>query len=174
MNVLRLGLLCAAMAFPIGILAPPLAAQIPTIEEMRREIPPAVIAANDSPLRKLLKERFNVALEETMALETEYRAGRIILEDLVTGRSRLATSGLELAETSAERIKQLELAFTAAKRIEELVQIKYDDGGESLRATLRAKGMRLDADIALLREREAAQAKTPNAEEVRWNQTTKQ
>jgi hypothetical protein len=96
----------------------PVAAQIATLEELRREIPPVVVGANDSPLRKLLKVRFNTAVEETMALEAEYRRGKLMLEDLVTARSHLAKSGLELAENPAERVKQRELAFAAAKRIE--------------------------------------------------------
>jgi hypothetical protein len=117
---------------------------------------PIAIDERDSPLRKLLKQRRNVALEEMSATHALYRGGRVALDDVVASTMRFGNAGLELAETPAERIKYREAVLALAKTVESIVRVKHDAEVEPVQAMARATYARLDAEIALLREREAA------------------
>src|SRR5687768_10114914 len=68
---------------------------------------PVEILKTDSPLNRLLKERFNTALEEARAQLALWNGGAITLQDLSESLQRMARAGVELAETSADQIKYL-------------------------------------------------------------------
>jgi hypothetical protein len=116
------------------------------------------IGEKDSDLRKLLKNRYNATVEELKAVYTLYRGGRVELGDLADCVQRFSKSGVELAETPAERVRYLELSFEAARSVEAIVQRKWAADVEPKQALLRAQGVRYDIEIELLRAREAAKA----------------
>jgi hypothetical protein len=134
----------------------PSSAQERSLDELRREVVPAKINDADSPLQKLLKERYNTAIEEVKSVDALRSRGLVSLETMAEALQRVAQCGVELAATPAERIKHRELNLAAAQAVERIVREKFESATESLQAYLRAKGLRLDAEIALLRERETA------------------
>jgi hypothetical protein len=139
----------------LGAFSPEANAQAAKPEESIDDVQPVKIAQSDSPLRKLLKERFNTAVEEVRAANALYGSGKTTLDAVLEAMGRFAKAGVELAQTPAERVRYRELTLTSAQTMEAMVQDRFQEGGASLDAMLRAKGVRLDAEIALLREREA-------------------
>ena len=138
------------------VAAGPAQAQETEAEAWLNEAKPLEVSDQDSPLRKLLKQRYNVSIEETRAVNALYRGGRITLDEVLGATLRLGQAGVEVSETPAERIKYREAVLGVAKTIERIVRQKHESASEPLQTMLRATGVRLDAEIALLREREAA------------------
>lgn len=128
-------------------------------QEGWEQLKPVEIKETDSGLQKLLKERLNVAVQEVQANLSLYRSGRATLETATDSIERYAKAGIELAESPAERIKYLELVFESAKSTERMVNEKYAVQVEPVQAMLRARGLRIEAEINLLRERQATAAR---------------
>jgi hypothetical protein len=146
--ILAVGVVATSFREASGQAAPP--------EQAIEQLQPVKLEAADSPLRRLLKERFNTSVEEVQAVTALWYGGKTVLEEVATAVARFAKAGVEMAETPAERIKYLALALSQAKTTESFVREKYNAGGAGVDELLRARGLRLDAEIALLRERDAA------------------
>jgi hypothetical protein len=109
----------------------------------------------DSPLCKLLKERFNEALAETKFRYEEVEAGRALLDKVFDCYQRLVRAGLEAADTPAERVALLKQNVDLAREIEKIVALQVEVGKATQPELHRARFLRLDAEIRLLRARKA-------------------
>jgi hypothetical protein len=134
-------------------------AQTPSLEGVLSQFQPAAAVPDDSPLRMLLKQRYNTTLEEVTQAARLWQGGKIEFDGVTTAQTRLGEFGLELAETPAQKIAHWERMLAASQTLETITRGKLENGSGPPREVLRAKGMRLDAEIGLLREREAAKPK---------------
>ncbi|MFO0911391.1 MAG: hypothetical protein U0795_00415 [Pirellulales bacterium] len=75
------------------------------------------------------------------------------LEDLFFAKKRLAEAELKLAQSPAERIKQLETALELARQFEETMNQSTAVGRSPGSAAIRARAFRLRTEIRLERER---------------------
>ena len=120
------------------------------------EAKPLQPAAGDSKLQGLLKERYNAALEELQEDMKLVQQGRIIVDFLFDAQKRLLEAGLELKGRPADRLVALQDHLELAKRIEFETEAQFQAGTTSSAKVARARYFRLDLEIRLLREREAA------------------
>jgi hypothetical protein len=116
------------------------------------------IAETDGELTRLLKQRYNAAGEELRARLTLYNRGRTSLDESAESLARFTKAGVELAETPQKQVHALELALNTAQWIENVVQVRFDQGNESLHNQKHAKVVRNDLEIQLHRAREAMKA----------------
>jgi hypothetical protein len=114
----------------------------------------------DDELCKLLKARYNLAFAE---MQRGYKAWRLGLSsfDAVTDvAQQLVKSGLELIDKPAERAAFLGQYVELMKEAEKIVQEQYKHGMVPQIEVYRARYLRLDAEIQLLRaKREVDKAK---------------
>lgn len=109
---------------------------------------------NDSKLKALLKEKLAVA-QEVLAIVTEARRnGDTSIEAVVEVNQVVAKAELDLCDTNAERVAVLERMLTQAKDYEKRVAelVKAEAGPKT--TLLKARLIRLDAEVALERAKE--------------------
>jgi hypothetical protein len=117
------------------------------------------VAPADSPLRKLLKERHNVAVDVLEARVEEYKKGIRDVTFVFAAARRVAEAKLDLAETPEARVKVLEQTLAVAKLIEQRLQELVDKGLGAKSDLGVARFGRLGVEIELLKAREAARPK---------------
>jgi hypothetical protein len=121
---------------------------------------PLEAAKGDDELRKLLKARYNAALQETKGRFMQLLAGKATSETLADCGRRLLRSELELCDKPADRVKVREKWLTLAKEVERVQKLRYDAGRIDVAEMAQAEFNRLDAEIELLREKKAAETKS--------------
>ena len=112
-------------------------------------------AKSAEAIRKLLKERRDMAELEVKVRYDKYRAGAqdATLDLILEGSKRLLKAELELSEKKADRLAAREQFVKLTKEIAEIVKAKYNVGRVSQADLAQAEYERLDAEIALERER---------------------
>jgi hypothetical protein len=116
-------------------------------------------AKGDDEERKLLKERYNAALRELQSRFLIFEAGKGTLETLSDAAKRVLDSELELCVKPAERIGVREKYLELARVAEKVQQARRDAGNASIADLEQARYFRIDAELKLLREKKAAEAK---------------
>lgn len=112
----------------------------------------------DDELKKLLKERFNAALDEVEARYRMLVSGMVItLDVLPDAQRRLVIAGLELREEPADKIELLKNNVEVARAIEKLIQGRAELRRARTTELYRATHFRLDAEIELLRAKQATE-----------------
>lgn len=143
----------------------PSTGQSPKEDPFKKKLPELLRASRleanpkDDELQKLLKERYNEALAE---LEARYRvymsgAGLVTFESLVDAGRRVVTAGLEAREDQADKIEFLSKNLELAREVEKIMEKQQKAGAATLDQVHRARYLRLDAEIELLRARRAAE-----------------
>lgn len=140
----------------LALAAQPKADDAPKLDPfVARAIEPA---AADAPLRKLQKERVR---ERALALDAVRRAiaagsaDAAAYTDFVRLQVAIADNLAELMDEPADRVRCYEMRVEALKEYEKLVRARVDAGATSRTALHLAAADRLDAEIALLKVREA-------------------
>jgi hypothetical protein len=110
----------------------------------------------DSQERQTLTNRYNASLREIKARYALYQAKRIGFADVSEGLARFAKLGAELAQTSSQRVHHWEMALDAMRAVESVTEARYERDTESLKSVLRAKAVRFDAEIELVRAQDVA------------------
>jgi hypothetical protein len=122
---------------------------------------PAKPAEGDDALRKLLKERYNVALDAARARYQEYLAGRQgHTDDQLFAACRVVLRAeLELADKPAEQVAVREKFLTLAQEIEQIAEKMFEAGRIPISDRDTARVHRLTAEIELLKARQQAKAR---------------
>jgi hypothetical protein len=119
---------------------------------------PVEIEEGADELRRLIVERYNAAGKDLMFRVELYRGGRTSLEFTLGALERFAKAGVELAESPAQKVKQLETSLSVAISLEAIVAEKFKHEVEPVQALEHAKYARSDLQIQLHRAREAKAA----------------
>jgi hypothetical protein len=113
----------------------------------------------DDELRKLLKARYNAAVDEVATLYKMYLAGRGNIDGFIDAGQRLVKAGLELHDKPADKIALLTQFVELAREAEKIAEARMGFSGTAAEF-YRVRYQRLDAEIQLLRaKREADKAK---------------
>jgi hypothetical protein len=118
-------------------------------------------APEDNELQRLLKDRYNAALQATQARLQEFLAGRAVIDVLLGQAGQVLTSELGLHGAPLERARVHEKYFQLARDIEKVAKARYDAGRMGIADYEQARYFRLDAEIQLLRARQEAEAIKP-------------
>jgi RNA polymerase sigma factor (sigma-70 family) len=112
-------------------------------------------AKSAEAMRKLLKERRDMAELEVKVRYAQYLAGAqaVTLDLILEGSKRLLKAELELSEKKADRLAAYEQFVKLTKEIAEICKRKFEAGRISQADLAQAEYERLDAEIALERER---------------------
>jgi RNA polymerase sigma factor (sigma-70 family) len=112
---------------------------------------PLAADPKDDELRKLLKERFNAALQEVQALYQLVEAGKANVDSLADAGRRLVHAGLEVYDDPKEQVALLQKYVALAKEAERIVDLRQQVGRVGVDEMHRARYFRADAEITLLR-----------------------
>ena len=148
-----LGCLSAVCGVPVANGQAP-----PREEALRLALPQAEVADQDDDERRLLKERYNAALDERESLSARVAVGQLTPADpqLHDCMGRVVAAGMELHRRAGERIKLLEEMVRIAKAAEEATETAASVGRASSLERHRSRYYRIDAELLLLRERKRA------------------
>jgi surface glycoprotein (TIGR04207 family) len=143
----------AAISFPAS--AAPDDEKVPAILESK----PMEPAKGDDELHKLLKERYNAALEELQARFKRFQAGGETLDFLAPAARRLLHAHLELCEKVSERLPVYERHIEFAREVEKIQKLRHEAGQATVADWKQAQFERLELEIRLLRARKDAEPK---------------
>jgi hypothetical protein len=119
----------------------------------RLSFAPIPIAAEDSSLLRLKKQRRNAA---TLAAELQmeyYRGGRSRSEEVIRSLQDVAAAEYEVATLPAERVAALQKSLALARTCEDLIYQQKNHGSASEMDCSRARAARLKIQIQLEEER---------------------
>jgi hypothetical protein len=103
-------------------------------------------------LRRLVRERYNLALEEVRARYRRYQdEPNSSLELIFDALHRLRVAGVEAADTGRGRIEFLQRYVELTRYIEQGVEQGVKAGGLGGAERVRARYLRVDAELQLLR-----------------------
>lgn len=138
----------------------------PTVEQLERmeaeaeklakqilEIKPAEIKATDDELRKLLKERYNAAVEAMQPVRIMYENSLVSFDQVVEVGRLVMHSGLELFEDPKPRVQLLTNYVAIAKMYEGNVKQKFRGMSEDKVEMSLATYHRAEAEILLNKEK---------------------
>lgn len=111
----------------------------------------------DGKLRELLIERRDVLLERHKSIESVFKNGDAVVTAVISAENELLDAELALATQPADRITIFEKLVLNMKRIEDWTHQQVNDGTATRIDVLLAKAARLQAEIAVLRERGSGQ-----------------
>jgi hypothetical protein len=120
------------------------------------EARPAAEAPGDDALTKLLKARYNCAVEEVRYYHALYKIGRVPLDPLAAAARRLTDAEYELRDRGADRVVCLERYVELARVLDAGAEARFRGGSLSVADREAARGRLLDAEVRLERERRAA------------------
>ena len=110
----------------------------------------------DPELQSLLSQRYEAAKREAELQVDLYCHGGGALDLACGSLSRVATSGVESAESSDECLKRCEAALKMAKKVDDTVVDRFRNEIEPAQALALANYTRLDVEIRLHRARKEA------------------
>jgi hypothetical protein len=116
---------------------------------------PVQAGAGDDQSRKLLKSRYNEAVDAAKECYDHFVHGRAGLDELYGSYQRVVQAGLELCDTRAKKIALLTQHVEAAAEIETIMRARQPVGRCTIGDVHRARYERLDAEIQLLRAKRA-------------------
>jgi hypothetical protein len=115
--------------------------------------PPGGKADKEDKVRTLLKERLAVLKEMAAQVHERFKAGASSSAEVMRANQEVYKAELELCETPKERVAVLEKNLDATKVLEDHVAQLVKAGAVPTAELLRAKANRLEAEIALEREK---------------------
>jgi hypothetical protein len=132
------------LLFVFGCLcsAPPLEAQ------ERPPVKPAPAIANDSELEKLYAERLKAAQEEVDIAMLLFKAGNADFGSVLEAQSRLSSAEVALAKNLEDEVAKRAEHVKRLVAIEKLAQDRAAAAVGSRLDVVRARSLRLDAEIA--------------------------
>jgi hypothetical protein len=130
-------------------------AQAPKGEGLKLAVPRGEVTDRDDDETRLLKERLNAALDEWESLTALVDIGHLTTADtdLLSCLRRVQSAGLELHRDAKDRLKLLEECVRVAKLSADATEAAFAAGRSSSQERLRARYSRLDAELALVREK---------------------
>lgn len=120
------------------------------LEKAKKQI--GIIIANDK-LQKLMIERYKTLQETLQFLKKGYEKGAVSFSDVRYTTIDLLKADLYFCKTNSEKVEIYEKIFAQTKEIEELTKTLYDVGRVSKSGLLGAKALRLEAEIALIKQK---------------------
>jgi hypothetical protein len=112
---------------------------------------PVEIMEERDEMRKLLRARYNAALEEVRGRYHQFRDGQGKLEPMFDAFRRLLASGVAAADTGKDQVEFLELYVDLTRQVAKSVDGLAKIGGQIPSAdAAQARYMHLDAQIQLL------------------------
>jgi hypothetical protein len=117
---------------------------------------PLESATGDDDLRKLLKERYNAAVDMGRARFQEYVAGRGTLDILLEAGRYVLRAEVELNDKPADQVRVREKYLELTKEIEKINNARFQAGQLSLADKEQAHYVRVDAEIQLLKAKRKA------------------
>ena len=144
-----------------GIRADPPAAPAETrsVADRLGDLKPVPADPADTPVRKLLKERYNARLQAAKIQLAAVRAGAAARLNLTGLIDRLALDGAELEDKPADRVKWLQLRLDALREQERLAKARADQGALLEMDALLLTAARAEAELDLVRLQEAVKEK---------------
>jgi hypothetical protein len=113
-------------------------------------------------LRQRLKERYNHAVAEMASRYRIIQAGRETNQFLFDAAGRLLKAGLEVAETGHARVTFLDHYLELARDVEGIIAAQVESGRVEEAELHRARYLRADAEVQLLREKAKEKADKKN------------
>jgi hypothetical protein len=117
---------------------------------------PFVVKNSDEELTRLLKARYNAALEQALGRYKELIAGKTTTDFMIQAATYLRDAGLEVNARPHDQVALLAQIAELARSVEKINRAKYEAGSIALTQMAQARHFRLDAEIRLLRARRAA------------------
>jgi hypothetical protein len=114
---------------------------------------PIPIAAEDSSLLRLKKQRRNAAAQSAELQMEYYRGGRSRSEEVIRSLQDVAAAEYDVATLPAERVAALQKSLALARTFEELVYQQTNFGTATVMDCSRARAARLKIQIQLEEER---------------------
>jgi len=146
----------AAVALALLIAQPAPKKEVPKLDPF---IAKAVEAdANDTPLRKLQKERARERATALALIRRSMEVGTWTQADFthfIRLQSTLAENLAELMDKPADKVKCYEMRLDAANEFERVTKARVDVGAEPPQNLNLAKAARVDAEIDLLKLKES-------------------
>ena len=115
-------------------------------------------APGDDDLKKLLKDRYNTALQGLQAGIEECEQGRHHVSAMLPHVLKVRDSWVELNPNPADQIAIRELYFEVAKAGHEMVEGQFRSGTIGAADVAAARYTRIDAEIQLLLAKRKAKA----------------
>jgi hypothetical protein len=158
--VMGVALLLAALA-PRALTQEPENADAKLVGQLK-QFAPAKEDPKDNELRKLLKERYNAAVDEVSVRLQRVEGGAETPDELIPAARRVIESGLELSDKPTDQLVLLEKDVALTKLVEKLTKERVDAGVKNFTPAdlSKAKYARADAEIRLLRFKEKLKAGT--------------
>lgn len=112
--------------------------------------PPMQIAAGEGDLKRLSKERYNVALQELKARFTGWQSGTYPAEQVLDAGRRLLEAELAVADDPQAKVKVLEKQLGMVREYEAIIKARVTAATESNANLNRIQYERLSIEIDLL------------------------
>jgi hypothetical protein len=124
-------------------------------DALKLAVTKAEVTDRDDDETRLLKERYNAALDEWESLSGLVAIGQITAADveLQACLRRVVTAGMELHRGGKDRLKLLEECVRIAKVSQDATEAAFGAGRISSQERHRARYHRLDVELALVREK---------------------
>lgn len=123
------------------------------------QIKPVEIKPNDGDLSRLMKERFNTAIEVTQLLNILFEGGSVTFDQVMEAGKMVIVSGLDLFEDRKERIALLRDYLAVAKMYEAIAEKGFRASSTDKDTMLKATYHRLEVEILMLKETKQVEAK---------------
>lgn len=123
---------------------------IDEITKKLKELPRHEPKTDDSPLRKLLIQRYNVALEEATQRCDDYKKGLSTMDQVILSSRELLTAELEMLTDPQEKIAALERVIGVLRWYEREQEAALKEGIGLRAELLRTRHRRLDLEIQVL------------------------
>ena len=110
-------------------------------------------ATSDKKLNSVLTERRDTLRQIVNIVESRRSQGDETIDNVIKARNELLDAELDIAKTRAERVRIREEQVKNFRNLENVLTRRHESGGEITNVeVLVAKAVRLEAEIALLRE----------------------
>jgi len=110
-------------------------------------------ASIDAQVRDLMLQKRDILQQRLEMAKKSFLSGQITNDRVLSARNDVLDAELDLAASKADRIAVLESKVEILKEIEEAVSTRQGVNGGPFGARLEATIDRIDAEIALLREK---------------------
>jgi hypothetical protein len=156
------GLAAVAMfALSSAARAQPAEELIDKLLELSRQKTKLAVGKGDDELRKLLVERYNVAVDELKLRCEDFKRSVATKATVFEAGRHLLHADLELQTAPAEKVKVLEKTIDLARWYEKRLERALKDGLVSQADLLRVKYSRLTLEIDLVKTKKSAAEAPP-------------
>jgi hypothetical protein len=129
--------------------------ELKLLTKLRKAVDPKTVepSKDDDDMQRLLKERYRTAASLLELRVHEYLTGRMTQDQLAQAFMRVRNARLDMTDKPAERIAILELTVEMGKEAEEVADARFKAGRLGKADVESARLFRLEAELALLREK---------------------